>query len=391
MNQIKFPVWTITFLSSVFCTLVVGCSSKDSATILSELPPVVPVVPVAPVVPPPTVSHFALVPSNGDSLLTLKPGSDGALTVAQIKAVPTPGLFAVGHPNANFVYALTDGGTAIRSYAISSNGTLTELPASVVNLTNYHEHLLMDPLGRFLFTADNATGLIKIYSVNTASGALTSVVSSGTCGVDCLATMLAIDAIGKHLYVAAQGSDGTTNGIYSFNINQSTGAVTAMTGSPYLFTTEGNGPYGLIVSGDGKYLISGNTGNTGNFGGLTSGYSSFAINSTNGQLTYIGSLATSVYPLQMATDSTGKIYSSNGSGNNTLSVNLNAIGLPISTTVLGAGGVGIGISSANNFAYSTAGSTLSQFSISAGPVLTPLAPASLAVPASGAFGWATFR
>jgi 6-phosphogluconolactonase (cycloisomerase 2 family) len=334
---------------------------------------------------------FVVVPDNGTAIVTLAPATNGTLTVTQRKTVASVGAYASGHPSKNWVYAIADSGTNIRSYVIASDGTLTEMASSpIATSVNSHEHLLIEPLGRFLYSTDGSTGHVDGFKINQTTGALTAITSAGTCGVDCFATMQATDSLGKYLYVAAQGSDGTTNGIYSFTIDQTTGAVTAMSSSPYLLSSEGNGPYGLIVSGDGKYLVSGNTGNSANVGGLVAGFSSFAINATNGHLTYVGSITAGVYPLQMSTDSSGNIYSSDAVAGKTVHVSLNSSGLPTAVTQMGAGGFGCLVDPTGHFIYGANSTLLSQFSLS-GVVATPLTPAAVSFTNAYGIGWASYR
>ena len=387
--------------ASVFVTslliLAGGCKvTSDGITITTATPTPTPSQSPSPTPTPVAVTQFVVaVDSNGsqNSIKTFSVATSGALTLAQTHNVASVGNYVVGHPNLNYVYALTAGGGAISAYSISANGTLTELSSSPSTLANYHEHLVVEPLGRFLYSTDSATGDVSVFRINQSTGALTAVTSTGSCGGNCSATTQTVDPSGKFLYVAAQGSDGTTNGIYSFAINQSTGALTAIAGSPYLFTNEGNGPYGIIATGDGRYLVSGNTGNTANVGSLVSSYSSFAINSSTGQLTYIGSLASAVYPLQMATDSAGHVYSTDGNSGNLLSVQLNSSGLPTATAVVASGGGGVAVDLSGLFIYGSTGSTssISQSRFTTAPAASPLSPATVSITSPFGLSIATYR
>lgn len=336
--------------------------------------------------------------ASQNSIKTFNVGSSGALTLAQTYNTSALGNYAAGHPTLNYVYVLSAGGNAISSFAIASDGTLTELSSSPINLGNYHEHFVLEPKGRFLFSTQTYSGNIDVLSVNQSTGALTFVSSAANCGADCVGNMQATDTNGKFLYVAAQGQAASTNGIYSYAINQSTGTLTALSGSPYLFTSGGNGPYGLTVSGDGKFLVSGNTGYTNMASGLISGFSSFSINSSTGQITYIGSIsipagASTVIPFQMTTDAAGHIYAADSRSGNLLSVSLSNTGVPTSTSVIGSSSFGVAVDLSGKYIYGSteSSSTISQSKFTTAPAATALSPATVSVTTPVGLGIATYR
>src|SRR5262249_52816083 len=110
----------------------------------------------------------------------------------------------------------------------------------------------------FLFVDDNNgpgnADVVNAYSVNTSTGALTAVSGSpfsmpfvtpqGMAG-------LATDPAGKFLYVS--NNQDALGGISAYTINGSTGALTAILGSPFTTLING-GPVGLTVHLNGKFL-----------------------------------------------------------------------------------------------------------------------------------------
>jgi 6-phosphogluconolactonase (cycloisomerase 2 family) len=92
----------------------------------------------------------------------------------------------------------------------------------------------VDPRGRFLYAANNAAGgeTVSAFTINSATGALTSVSGSPFfVGATAIPGSLAIHPTGKYLYAASTNAPGT---IYGFAIDQTTGALSAISGSPFI-------------------------------------------------------------------------------------------------------------------------------------------------------------
>jgi 6-phosphogluconolactonase (cycloisomerase 2 family) len=92
-----------------------------------------------------------------------------------------------------------------------------------------------DPQGRFLFVGSEGSGEIWVFQINATTGALTETAGSPfTAPSFTSADIMTVDASGKFLYV---GQVFASNGVAAFAINQTTGALTPIPGSP--FTTLG--------------------------------------------------------------------------------------------------------------------------------------------------------
>jgi len=96
----------------------------------------------------------------------------------------------------------------------------------------------VNPASSFFYAASAGNNLYG-YAINAATGALTAMSGSpfsgggGTWGV-------VVDPTGSFLYVA----DATANTVSAFSINSSTGVLTAVSGSPY---ATGTRPIGIAI------------------------------------------------------------------------------------------------------------------------------------------------
>jgi 6-phosphogluconolactonase (cycloisomerase 2 family) len=156
--------------------------------------------------------------------------TDGTLASIVVNASAGPGAFAVLFaPNGTALVTETGpaGGTnasAISSYALAANGTLSAVSTSVPTLgaaTCWGE---VTPDGRFVYTSNSGTSTISGFSIG-ATGSLTALsgtvvgtLPSGSANLD-----IAITADGKYLYTLNAGT-GTIN---TFAIN-SDGSLTSL-------------------------------------------------------------------------------------------------------------------------------------------------------------------
>lgn len=136
-------------------------------------------------------------------------------------------------PSGNFGYALGAFGSIARLSVNGSNGQLGILGFTAVNGSSNCEALTIHPNGAFLFTTcTNVLGAyVTAFSIDPATGALTAVANTAI-GVSGPAT-LAIERGGLVMHVAHQIS----NTVQTFSVDPGTGSLTA-TGS----AATGNGP-----------------------------------------------------------------------------------------------------------------------------------------------------
>jgi 6-phosphogluconolactonase len=129
------------------------------------------------------------------------------------------------------------GSSTVEGFSIDrKTGTLTAIPGSpftaTTSLGGTTDGAWTDPQGRFLFVGSEASGDIWVFQINPTTGALTETVGSPFTVLNHLlsADIMTVDASGKFLYV---GQLSPSSGIEAFSIDQTTGALTEIPGSPF--------------------------------------------------------------------------------------------------------------------------------------------------------------
>ncbi len=182
----------------------------------------------------------------------------GIFRTLETVQLPSDNFGIVVHPLNKFLY-IPDGSQTL-AYGIAANGLLQSAAGSPFNLPG-GTALKFTPNGKFAYTNTGAE-----YSVNLTTGALTQI---GTATVGNVPFDVTLAPSGKFLYIPNFNDDT----ISAFTVNQTTGALTAITGSP--FADGDRGPAAVYVSPNGKFLFVANT----------STNSVFNINATTGALT----------------------------------------------------------------------------------------------------------
>jgi 6-phosphogluconolactonase len=306
--------------------------------------------------------RFVYVANTGsDNVSAYNINADGSLNALTNYTVGTSPRFVLVHPAGRYVYTANHGSANISALEITqSTGALTTLASSPFNTSANPYSLAFDPQGRFLYVGhENATvAAVSAYTVSTASGELTQVAGSPF-AVAAGATPVSVHVSpdGNHLYV---GSSQSTTNAHAFSINQSTGALTQIQGSPFTLINDAisvfahpsgkfvyfaqyfspTGAVGLsrdsasgalsllsgspfaaglapgYITGDafGRFVYVANSGDTSG----TAGISGFTVNATTGELVAMpGSpFAATQNPIGFAADETGKFgyAANNGTG-----------------------------------------------------------------------------
>ncbi len=140
-----------------------------------------------------------------------------------------------------YVYVPT-GNSTVEGFSIArSTGALTAIPGSPFTATASGaattDGAWTDPQGRFLFVGSESSGDIWVFQINAATGALTETAgspftSASASGLVALssADIMTVDASGKFLYV---GQLSASAAVAAFSIDQITGALTPIVGSPF--------------------------------------------------------------------------------------------------------------------------------------------------------------
>lgn len=194
--------------------------------------------------------------------LTQVPGSPFALT--------GNGLRVVVQPSGHFVYATSNNSSStgnISGFAVQSNGSLKPVPGSpFAEPSATTGALAVHPSGKYLYAGVNGSGnvgAVAVYEINQSNGALTPVGSPfpvptyAGCKQFCYPEPgdLAVDPTGNFLYAAQSAQDA----IAAFKIDQTTGTLTNLPGSPYPDGTFNTGntprdPWRLNINPNGKFI-----------------------------------------------------------------------------------------------------------------------------------------
>lgn len=271
-------VWAVSL--SLLLLVAAGCGG-GSGTSPSPTPSPTPTpnpTPVPSPTPTPVASGEFLFQGNSLSSLNLSSinlntGVLGAVTAATVQGnddVIYPGVAIT--PSKKFLYALFSSFTVIEGYSITGPGvTLTPLknspffPVSTGPLNSFVLH----PTGRFLYTI-HSPSTIEEHTVDAVTGDLTFA-SDLTETADL--RMATIDPTGKFLFA----TDLTGGRIFAYQINQTNGSLSAVTGSPFALPG-GNLPNIDAIDRTGNFLY------VSQFAG---GVAAFAINPTTGVLSNV--------------------------------------------------------------------------------------------------------
>jgi 6-phosphogluconolactonase len=124
-------------------------------------------------------------------------------------------------------YTASSGGGEILAYTIDkSSGALSAVTGQPFSTgTPKCDAIASDPSNRFLYCSDSSTGDVAAFTIASGTGVLTTVPASPFTIYGAIPNNMAVDSSGLYLYVAP--------GIYAFNIDQNTGALSPVVGSPF--------------------------------------------------------------------------------------------------------------------------------------------------------------
>jgi 6-phosphogluconolactonase len=172
---------------------------------------------------------------------------------------------------ARFAYISSHAG--VFCFAIDAASGVLAPPAASPCASGILSGFGTEPRGKFGYAASTSNQLLP-YSIDQTTGALTQItgaaVTAGTNPLD-----VHVDPSGRFAYVANYGSDNVSG----YSIDQTTGHLTALPGSPF---AAGHLPNRLTIDITGQFLY---VANSGLVSGIPSGVSGFRIDSNTGVLT----------------------------------------------------------------------------------------------------------
>jgi 6-phosphogluconolactonase len=138
-----------------------------------------------------TRNHVAVVSETGaggpnsSAISSYSVQSDGTLTAIS-SSVPTLGsanCWNVVTPDGRFVYVSNAGSGSISGFAIGSGGTLTPLPGTILALNptgSANIDIAVSSDGKFLYTLNAGTGAVGIFAIQPTNGTLTELGTAGS-------------------------------------------------------------------------------------------------------------------------------------------------------------------------------------------------------------------
>jgi 6-phosphogluconolactonase (cycloisomerase 2 family) len=199
------------------------------------------------------------------------------------------GTFALANsvavdPSGRFAYVANTAGSVAEYTINSSSGALAAIPGSPLTVGSTPTAVAVDPSGRFAYVTNGGSGspFVSAYAINTSTGALTQI--SGSPFTAAGANSVTVDPSGQFVYVASGFAVEGSGNISAFTINPSTGALTAVAGSP--FSSGVNGPGAVAVDPSGRFAFV-TAENAVPDSGEMYEMSSFAIDAATGGLTFL--------------------------------------------------------------------------------------------------------
>jgi 6-phosphogluconolactonase len=207
--------------------------------------------------------------SSTPSVLYVASGDNGAGEILAFAIDPTNGSLSAptsfsgpevfyelrSDPSGAFLYGSADG---VRIYSVnSSTGALTEVAGSPFRAPQVGADggpIAVSPNGKFLFYSDHL-GNITTFSISAGTLAPNGIVVED----DNQPYHFAVDPAGSFLYVANHSDFSPEGSQFSvFAIDQSSGALSPVPGSPFGFEngSGGSGPAGIAIHPNGNFLYS---------------------------------------------------------------------------------------------------------------------------------------
>lgn len=218
-------------------------------------------------------------------------GQGGEVMVLAINpltgALESVGSIAIGNApqysaitsDGTFFYQTISAAAQIAGFKVLPVGALIPVPNSPVSTAVFPRTIAIDPGGKFLYATISSSysgpsNSVFAYSLNALDGSLTAIPGSPfTAGENPVSA--AVDASGRFLFVANNANSASGNSVSSFSIDHSTGALTAVPGSPFA-----TAPFPLAVAADpsGQFVYVGTD---------SDGIMAFSMDQTTGSLTPI--------------------------------------------------------------------------------------------------------
>jgi 6-phosphogluconolactonase len=162
-----------------------------------------------------------------------------------------------GSNTGDYIYVGNGNDPYIAGFGVSSSGALSVLSGSPYNNGVAAQSMAVTPANTFLYAG--TTNGIYLYAIN-SNGSISVQNSGSAVAQDMVATQMQVDSTGGYLLAAGFGTSIGAQAIGIYQINASTGLLTAVTGSPLPLYT-GNGstpavvtPTGMLITPNNSYV-----------------------------------------------------------------------------------------------------------------------------------------
>jgi 6-phosphogluconolactonase len=226
----------------------------------------------------------------------------GILKPTMPATVPT-GFFPQGiaiDPLGRFVYTANSDDDTVSMFTINqTTGVLTPTtPAAVstyVPSTNAQNsdpvNVTADPSGKFLYVVNGEEDTISMFDINQTTGVLTPT-TPATVRAGLFPFAIAIAPNGKFAYVP----DNSSNGVWQYTVDPNTGVLTPVASRPVV--PAGNSPTAVTVDSTSQFAYATNRNdNT---------VSMYSIDQTSGALSWLGVVPVGTQPFRILFDPSGK-------------------------------------------------------------------------------------
>ncbi len=225
------------------------------------------------------VTQLDINASNGNLSVPVSISIVNPTNPANVFATDKGPVSLVMSPTAPFLFVADQTASNVAAYTVDpgsgSLGVLANSPFPIVP-ASHPSSIAISPTGNFLFVANATEGTIAVFNIS-GTGVLAQAGLPTSVGAGATPTSIAIEHSGRFLYV----TDSAHNAVAGFSI-QSGGGLTPINGSPF---AAGAAPIGLGIDPQGALLFAANSG--------SNNVSAFAIDSSSGAL---GAVSGSPFP-----------------------------------------------------------------------------------------------
>jgi 6-phosphogluconolactonase (cycloisomerase 2 family) len=284
-----------------------------------------------------TLANASSTTSNTNVTAALAAGTTVITATEHVSGITGNTTLTVVTGSTHFAYVAINGSGEIQWYAVNA-GSTTPLTNSQTLSVAQPQQVVLHPGGKYMYEIDVASA-VQEFTIDTTTGKPTATGTPTSGGSGNPDNFGVIDPYGRFLYVLDSGFGAGTNGsIAGFTISPSDGSLTGISGmtppsgTPSPFTINVNRPIGAVIDHSGKYLYVSNNNSTG-----TAGIAAFSIDQTTGALTALSTATfdTGSGPQLMAIDPTNKYLYVADDVDNTIaafSIGANGILTAIGTT-----------------------------------------------------------